>query len=358
VAAGQVPSAQTSFPALISGTYADLRTAANGGRVANTCTQTLGTTSLTVPCDLIFTSDAAGTSLLSWEFDSYNASTGAVIIWVNVPVLANGTVVYGWYGKASVTTLQTTPASSWSSNYLAAYHLKEATTGAPPQLVDSTAGAHNGTMSGTTNSSQQQAGVVGGSLNFSTTQAWASLANPSDFNFERTDTFSVAGWFKTNSNTPGTLIGKIDTTSNNTGWSLQQFSTTTTPRFALGLHGNGSANLAMVATPALPLGWHYVVATYTGTGTAAGMQIYVDGVSQTLSVISDTLTGSILNVGTSALNGRNGANNMSPDGIDEVRVFARGVAVSPDWVTASYNNQNNPAAFFGAATGLTPPSGP
>src|SRR5207245_10032793 len=39
VAAGQVPSAQANFPALIAGTYPDLKTLANGGRINNTCPQ-------------------------------------------------------------------------------------------------------------------------------------------------------------------------------------------------------------------------------------------------------------------------------------------------------------------------------
>ncbi|MGD0629422.1 MAG: choice-of-anchor D domain-containing protein [Terracidiphilus sp.] len=102
VAAGQVPSAQTNFPALISGTFADLATVANGGRISNTCTQAVGNNSTAVPCDLIFTSDAAGTQLLSWEFESWTPATGAVNIWVNVPTLANGTVIYAWYGQSGV----------------------------------------------------------------------------------------------------------------------------------------------------------------------------------------------------------------------------------------------------------------
>ena len=112
VAAGQVPSAQTNFPALISGTYADFATTANGGRISNTCTQTVGNNATAVPCDLIFTSDAAGTMLLNWEFETWAPATGAVNIWVNAPNLSNGTVIYAWYGQAAVTTLQTTPVGN------------------------------------------------------------------------------------------------------------------------------------------------------------------------------------------------------------------------------------------------------
>ena len=209
-------------------------------------------------------------------------------------------------------------------------------------------------MTGSLSSSQQQAGPVGGSLNFASVKAWASLANANDFSFERTDAFSIAGWVQTTTNRSGTLLSKLDATST-TGWGLFQYGTGTTPRFSLGLQGNGGAgNYAMVATPAIPFGWHYVVATYTGTSTVAGMTLYVDGVSQPLTTISDTLTQSIVNAAVpAALNGRGGSTDMSPDGLDEVRVSAPGVVLSPAWVTTSYNNQKSPAAFFSVVTGLT-----
>jgi len=145
VAAGQVPSAQTNFPTLISGTWADFATTANGGRIINTCTQTVGNNATPVPCDLIFTSDAAGTQLLSWEFANWTPTTGAVNIWVNAPNLANGTVIYAWYGQPSVTTLQTTPSSTWSSSFQAVYHMKENPAGPAPQLNDSTVNGNSAT---------------------------------------------------------------------------------------------------------------------------------------------------------------------------------------------------------------------
>jgi hypothetical protein len=355
VAAGKVPSAQANFPMLISGTFADLATAANGGKVLNTCSQTVGNRNLTIPCDLIFTSDAAGTALLSWEFESYNASTGLVNLWVNVPSMSSGTVIYGWYGNAAVSTLQMSPAATWGSSFQAVYHLAEDPSGTAPQMNDSTANANHVTMNGGI-SSQQQAGEIGGSLNFSAATAWGALANPANFGFERSDSFSLSGWYKLGSNSSGTLLSKLDGSSN-TGWALFQFVTSTTPRFALGIMGNGStSNFAMAATGPVTMGvWHHVVVTYTGTSTVAGMKIYVDGVNQSLTTISDTLTLSIVNAVTPALNGRGGSTNMSSDAMDEVRVSAKGVVLSPDWTTASYNNQNSPGTFATVATGLTAP---
>jgi hypothetical protein len=352
-AAGQVPSAQTNFPALISGTFADFKTVANGGRVANLCTQTVGNNSLSVPCDLVFSPDAVGTTLLNWEFESYNATTGAVNMWVNVPSLSNGMVINGWYGRSSITTLQTTSASTWSNNWQAVDHLEEDPTGAAPQRNDSTANANHGTVNGTVQSSQQQPGEIGGSLNFSAAQAWAALATPANCSFERSDSFSLSGWFKIGSNRSGTLLSKLDASSN-TGWALFQLVSSTTPRFALGLQGNGSANnFAMAETNPVTTGvWHDVVVAYSGTTTVAGMSIYVDGVNQALTTIKDALTVSIVNAITPAINGRGGSTSMSSDGMDEVRISAKGVVLAPDWATSSYNNQSNPGAFFTALTGL------
>ena len=355
VAAGKVPSAQTSFPALISGTWSDFATTANGGRITNTCNQTVGNNVTSVPCDLIFTSDAAGSQLLSWEFETYTAATGAVNIWVNAPSLANGTVIYAWYGQASVSTLQTTPSSTWP-NYQAVYHMKENPAGTAPQLNDSTGNGNKATMKGTVAAGQQQAGEIDGSINFEG-DSYASLANSSTFSFERTDSFSVSGWFKIGSNTIGALISKYPDPTN-AGWAFAQLAGTSSPQFALGLFGSGSSNSAFAETTSqASMGvWHYVAATYSGTSTVAGMNIYVDGVNQALTTKENNLATSILNSDAPAINSRVGTvAQESNDVMDELRVSAKGVVLTPAWVTASYNNQSSPATFFTVATGMTNP---
>jgi len=353
VAAGKVPSAQTSFPALISGTWSDFATTANGGRITNTCNQTVGNNVTSVPCDLIFTSDAAGSQLLSWEYETYTATTGAVNIWVNVPSLANGTVIYAWYGQSSVTTLQTTPSSTWP-NYQAVYHMKENPAGTAPQLNDSTGNGNNATMQGTVAAGQQQAGEIDGSINFEG-DSYASLASSSTFNFERTNSFSVSGWFKIGANTTGALISKYPDPAN-AGWALAQLAGASSPQFALGLFGtSGSTGAFADTTSQASMGvWHYVVATYSGTSTVAGMNIYVDGVNQALTTKENNLTTSILNSDAPAINSRVGTvAQESDDVMDELRVSASGVVLTQAWVTASYNNQSSPSTFFGVTTGLT-----
>jgi hypothetical protein len=353
VAAGKVPSAQTNFPALISGTYADFATTANGGKVSNSCNQTVGNNVTSVPCDLIFTSDAAGTQLLSWEYETYTATTGAVNIWVNVPNLANGTTIYAWYGQPSVTTSQSTPSATWS-NYMAVYHMKENPAGGAPQLNDSTGNGNNATMQGAAVAGQQQPGEIDGSIGF-TSSTWANLSSTSAFSFERTDSFSLSGWIKIGSNTNGQILTK-QSAAENSGWMLFQNPVGASPAIEFGLIGTSAQTFALARTNSISMGtWHYVVATYSGTSTTAGMNIYVDGVPQTLTSISNNLSTTILNNLAPAINSRATADLESSDGMDELRVSTKGVVLTPAWVTASYNNESSPATFFTVTTGLTNP---
>jgi hypothetical protein len=99
-------SDQTNFTALVSGAYNDMATVVNGGKVHNTVS--CGVNSITCPADLVVASDAACTVLLSWEIETYNAATGAILMWINVPTLSHSTntSVYLCYGNPFVTTFQ------------------------------------------------------------------------------------------------------------------------------------------------------------------------------------------------------------------------------------------------------------
>jgi hypothetical protein len=266
-------------------------------------------------------------------------------------------VVYAWYGNPAVSTLQTTPTATWGSNFLAVYHLKELPNGAAPQMNDSTLNANHGTTNGAMPAGQQVAGEIGGSLNFSGGNYYATLANAANFSFERTDSFSLSCWVKPTANSWTVLLSKQTSAAPIAGWVLMQGMGTANPAFVFDLASNGYSNRAQARTTAeFSMGaWHHVVATYTGTSTVAGMKIYVDGASQPLTSLVDNLTTSILNPVTPQINGRSGVNSLSTASLDECRVSAKGVVLSPDWVTSAYNNQSSPATFFTVATGLTVP---
>ncbi|HEY3826955.1 MAG TPA: choice-of-anchor D domain-containing protein, partial [Bryobacteraceae bacterium] len=357
VATGKVPSTQTNFPVLISGTFADLKSFANGGRVLNTCTQIVGTSAITVPCDLIFTSDAAGVSPVSWEFESYNAATGAVIVWVNVPSLSSGSVIYGWYGNSAVTTPQTTPSSTWSADFVSVYHMKENPAGMAPQINDSTVSAINAGAAMTIPAGQQEPGEIGGSIDMNRSY-YFNLGTASTWSFERTDSFSVSCWCLTTSNNSGSLLTKQQSSGAFTGWEFFARVGTRNPTFALDLSNNAvdGANRLAVLTPELAQNtWHHVVATYSGASTPSSVHIYVDGTDQPLTTLVNTLTGSILSPVAPNLGSRSSNSSAMPGKVDEARVYATGVVLSPGWVTTEYNNQSSPSTFFSVTTGLTNP---
>ena len=131
-------SDQANFPVLVSGVYPALATTANGGLVTNSNGY-----------DIIFTSDSDGLHNLNFERESYSPLTGQVAFWVQVPMISHttDTVFYVFYGNASVTTDQSSPAGTWDSNYLGVYHLGNGTT---LNVSDSTSHAYNGTNHGAT----------------------------------------------------------------------------------------------------------------------------------------------------------------------------------------------------------------
>jgi len=130
------------------------------------------------------------------------------------------------------------------------------------------------------------------------------------------------------------------------------------PQISLALWGTGGSTAAFAETTSqVSMNvWHNVVVTYSGTGTTAGMNIYVDGVNQALTTKTNNLATSILNSDAPAINSRSGTpETESNDAMDELRVSASGVVLTQAWVTASYNNQSSPGTFFTVATGLTNP---
>ena len=83
----------TNFPVLISLTDTSLRTVANGGRVTNAS-----------GFDIIFT-DTSDTQL-NHEIESYNATTGVIVMWVKIPTLSynTDTDIYMYYGNSNIST--------------------------------------------------------------------------------------------------------------------------------------------------------------------------------------------------------------------------------------------------------------
>lgn len=327
----QVPSTQSNFGVLVkldatnSGTT--MKTVANGGHIQNTVTQS-GGNPVTMPADLIFTSDAGGSTLIPWEIDFYDGSNGILWVWVFISSVSSSadTVFYMSYGDVSVTTQQNTsslaPANVWDSNYKGIYHLPN---GSSLLANDSTSNGNNGTV----NQATAQAGKIdGGALaNTGGTTPNITLTNNSGLDISGGD-WTVEGWFSPSSN-PNSYL--YPASFNKNGLEIEVGVSSTYQMSIMvnnAIYNHSSSQAAGV--------WTHFVATRTGTT----YNIYTNGALDNAGIISDSGYTSEYSLG-----GGYSDNIGDPytGGIDEARVST--TVRSADWITSEYNNQNNPESF-------------
>jgi hypothetical protein len=319
--AGVPNTDQQNFPVLISGTYADLANVANGGKVQNL-----------QGYDIVFTSDAAGQIILDHEIDTYNSATGAVNLWVRVPVLSHtsDTTIYIWFGNSSATFSQENNPGVWSNGYAAVYHMGN---GTAISGSDS-----SGSNPGTVTSVSATAGVIGGGGSFSGSSSITAIPASS-----LSGSFTIEEWAN-----PSTTSGSLGLYGSRTP-ADQSFDA---KLYSGGIYediGNGSSWLATSSNVSFPYSaniWHF----FAHTATTNAYQVYADGIP----IGSGTFSGTplFLDANHDLLIGETGHSGEGFSGlIDEARVSK--VLRSADWIATEYNNQNSPGTFFTIA-GETP----
>jgi len=174
-------------------------------------------------------------------------------------------------------------------------------------------------------------GQVGQALQFDGVNDYVDFGDV--FNFERTDTFSFGFWLKqeptvsdfnfvlakqSNGNPQGNLNGQgYAITMSSTGQVQFRLINNQIGGVSNWLGVNGSTNIRNGQ-------FRYVAVTYDGSSTAAGVRIYIDGVEESLTVVSDTLSASTVTNETLRLGAREGATFGLLDGVlDEVQVYDR-----------------------------------
>lgn len=328
---------QTNFPVLISGTYngsggvADLRTAANGGKVQNASGFDIG----------FYTNSDCTTGKMNWETESYNAATGAVNYWVKIANLSHtaDTVFYVCYGNSSITTDQSSAAAVWDANYKGVWHLPNGTS---LTTNDSTSNAKNGTVNGSVVATSGQidgAGLFDGVTGFINGPA----VSPSALT-----TFTVSAWIDPNGLQGQDTAVVADIFGANVNYALH-FDEITFP--SLRLFG-GTYNGAWTRTPSATLTsgvWVYAVLTYDGTN----MDLYINN-NPPLQTAAN-VTPQSDNLGFRIGRRWDNPNNFNGS-IDEVRISSG--ARSADWIATEFNNQSSPSTFFTVGGEVAPGSVP
>jgi hypothetical protein len=323
---GQVPSNQTNFPAVIYGTYSYLATTAHGGYVQNTTTLN----SQTVPADLIFTSDAGGSTLLNWEVAYYNATTGAIEVWVQIPTLSSSsnTTIYMWVGNAAVTTYQCTATSTWDSNFKAVYHLSN---GSTLSLHDSTVNNQTTNANSTGTTPTAVSGKVDGGMQI----YGGSGTSGSGLNISPISTvgpnppFTVQGWFYPTASTAQAIFGSTQSVGD---LEIRVYSDQT-----INVLKNNIAQLATTTATANLNAWNFVS---VAVDSSDNIIINLNGTAQTFSGAYS----SIPNDGVNTI-GYDVHSDVGMTGyIDEVEWSATNRTAN--YIMAQYNNQSSPSSFY------------
>src|SRR3989344_3674737 len=157
------------------------------------------------------------------------------------------------------------------------------------------AGTNNGNLVNIATSTFYSYGKIGQGFSFDGTNDYALISNESNFDFERTNSFSVSAWIKIASTAvENPLITKMGSGPSYPGWGI--FVRPNELRVFLINKENAPTNYIRKDS-AIQVDdnvWHHVAFTYNGTSLASGVNIYIDGNLSNGTVANDNLSASIL----------------------------------------------------------------
>ena len=318
---------------------ASLATIANGGRVTSSSGY-----------DIVFCTNPASplTSKLPFERVAWSATTGLGEFWIQIPTLSHSTdtVVYCYYGDATIITDQQNANGTWDSNYVAVYHFGAASS---LTLTDSTSNANNGTNHGATGAVGLLGGGVGGALHFTAASSqYVDCGNGSSLNI--TSAISVEVVVNTDS-LPGSgvfprAVSKTLGSGAFPGYEVNLHDSTGAIAHEMYYQANGGNGGSMPGGTQQPLvvgNIYYFSFTNTAvasTGNALGSKTTFSdtclSIGNTVSVPTTTTSHLFL--------GQFASGSQFWDGyLDEVRVS--NVARSVSYQTASFNNISSGSTF-------------
>ena len=120
--------------------------------------------------DIIFTA-GDGSTLLAYEIEFFDETTGELRAWVKTDLSASvDTEIYMYFGNATATN-QEDPAGVWSSNYVGVYHLDESPNGTPGELIDASGSGNHAVTEGSMDAADSVNTAIGTGL---ASSAWTS----------------------------------------------------------------------------------------------------------------------------------------------------------------------------------------
>ena len=331
IKASQIDADLTNFPVYIN--LADFNTHffnninSNGGDIRVTTAD--GMTE--VPREIVSASTTAKTGEMYFLAPNLSSTTDTIFY-----------VYYGNSGASDYAINATYGAENvWDSNYLGVYHLKQTSTGAAGEFLDSTAYDNDGTGEGTVPTptvgriGTGQDFAANGRIDLGVAANWSSMISNNEYmmsvwlnlDTSATDQAIVSNW---GGGADG-ILWWADTSPGQNGF-CHYINGTYTPSDCQTLNDQDLNN------------WQYLVARYDGSN---GYH-YVNGVSAGTGATAASYTTATANMSIGTADGN--SNTRPLDGqIDEVRISA--VDRGQDWITAEYRNQSTTTDFYTIGTG-------
>jgi hypothetical protein len=142
--------------------------------------------------------------------------------------------------------------------------------------------------------------------------------------FDRTDAYSISAWVRASaSKEAGAIVARMDAGAGHRGFDLliregklEAHLVSSWPRNGLRVESKGAVSIGE---------WHHVVATYDGSGRAAGLKLYADGRPLEAVITNDTLKGTT-RANVPLLVGRRSQGTPFTGALDDVRLYGRALA--------------------------------
>ena len=272
---------------------------------------------------------------------TFNGGIDETAIWSRALTADEVSQIYN-SGRGNAYPLTDTPSLYGGVAY---YKLDESSGNASDSI-----GSNTLTNNGTT---VYAAGKINNGITLNGSSQYMSSTS-STFNFERTNPFTISAWVKTTQSATTneyTIYGKLDVVGGYRGIELVQYYNTT--KFGVNFRSTFPTNqISLYGSTTINDGnFHLVTVTYSGSSTAAGILLYVDGNLETKTVLADTLSATILNATQMEVGRRSNASQYWNGQIDEMGIWNR--ALSSTEVIALYNSGNGSQYPFSTIQILT-----
>jgi len=287
--------------------------------------------------DLLFTA-ADGTTQLSHEIESYDSSTGELWVHVKLPSVSSSsdTTLYLYYGNSTASDQQA-PADVWTNGYAGVWHLNEDS----EPITDSTANGLDGTRA---DDSQPVATQISNGQRFDADGS-DSIIVPDDPALNITEELTLSFWAQNKGASGGKnkyprIVGKEQTQTDNGGYGI--FVEDSGSNNTVGLRTGNADDVRVGKTVTYDDAPHLFTATYVNGGTSKfffdGEQTNTESYNKSIPITNEPLTiGSGKDVTDS--NDPRPFNGL----VDEVRISS--TPRSNEWVSTTYQNQQNPQSF-------------